>query len=154
MFENSIYPKSDNDNIRVCNCCITPNEQFLSYIYICSYIMVRIRYCWMRWWWGPLCNRPTCLDCYNALNAVYRRFKSRVIGGVKVSVPALNAVYRRFKSQVIGGVKVSVPSTNAVDRRFKSRVKPRPIPTCLDCYNAPLGHIILIPTQPVLALSH
>ena len=41
------------------NCCLTPNEQFL------SYIMVRISYCSMRWWWSPLCNRPTCLDFYS-----------------------------------------------------------------------------------------
>jgi hypothetical protein len=27
--------------------------------------MVRISYCSMRWWWSPLCNRPTCLDFYS-----------------------------------------------------------------------------------------
>ena len=40
---------------------------------------------------------------------------------ITVSVPSLNAVDRRFKSRVIGGVTVSMPSLNAVDRRFKSR---------------------------------
>jgi hypothetical protein len=36
------------------------------------------------------------------LNAVDRRFKSRVIGGVTVSMPSLNAVHRRFKSRCDG----------------------------------------------------
>ena len=40
---------------------------------------------------------------------------------ITVSVPSLNAVDRRFKSRVIGGVKVIVPSLNTVDRKFKFR---------------------------------
>jgi len=37
------------------------NEQFF------SYFMVRTSYIWslMRWWWGPLCTRPTYLDFYS-----------------------------------------------------------------------------------------
>jgi hypothetical protein len=73
-----------------------------------------------------------------SLSAVYRRFKSRVIGGhadfhttdaVSLSLfwPGTwtyDLLHSRRKRQpsVIGGVKVSVPSMGAVDRRFKSRV--------------------------------
>jgi len=31
------------------------SEQFF------SHIMVRTSNILMRWWWGPLCTRPTCL---------------------------------------------------------------------------------------------
>ena len=38
------------------NCCVTPIQQFF------SYIMVRASYISMRWWWCLLCNRPTLLS--------------------------------------------------------------------------------------------
>jgi RsiW-degrading membrane proteinase PrsW (M82 family) len=34
-------------------CCLTPIQQFF------SYIMARTSRFSMRWWWGPLCTRPT-----------------------------------------------------------------------------------------------
>ena len=37
------------------DCCLTPIQQFF------SKIMVRTSYFSMRWWWGPLCARPTRL---------------------------------------------------------------------------------------------
>jgi hypothetical protein len=37
----------------VSDCCLTPIQQFF------SYIMARISLFSMRWWWGPLCSRPT-----------------------------------------------------------------------------------------------
>jgi hypothetical protein len=41
--------------------CWTWNEQFF------SYIMARTNYILMRWWWCPLCSRPThLLDFYSA----------------------------------------------------------------------------------------
>jgi len=34
----------------VSDCCLTPIQQFF------SYIMAKTS---MRWWWGPICSRPT-----------------------------------------------------------------------------------------------
>jgi hypothetical protein len=39
----------------VSDCCLTPTQQFF------SYIMARTSYFSMRWWSGSLCTRPTCL---------------------------------------------------------------------------------------------
>ena len=39
----------------VSDCCLTLTQQFF------SYIMVRTSLFSMRWWWGPLCTRPTRL---------------------------------------------------------------------------------------------
>jgi len=33
--------------------CLSPTQQFF------SYIMVRTSSILMRWWWGPLCSKPT-----------------------------------------------------------------------------------------------
>jgi hypothetical protein len=43
--------------LSICCCarCLTPTQQFF------NYIMARTSYFSMRWWWGPLCTRPTCL---------------------------------------------------------------------------------------------
>jgi len=38
---------------RVSDCCLTPSEQFV------SYIMTRTNYISLRWWWCPLCTRQT-----------------------------------------------------------------------------------------------
>jgi hypothetical protein len=37
------------------DCCLIPTRQFF------SYIIGRTSKFSMRWWWGPLCTRPTCL---------------------------------------------------------------------------------------------
>jgi len=39
----------------VSDCCLTPTQQFV------SYIMAKISQFSMRWWWCPLCTRPTRL---------------------------------------------------------------------------------------------
>jgi len=38
----------------VSDCSLTPIQQFF------SYIVARTSWFSMRWWWGPLCTRPTC----------------------------------------------------------------------------------------------
>jgi len=35
--------------------CLMPTQQFF------RNIMAKTSYFSMRWWWGPLCSRPTCL---------------------------------------------------------------------------------------------
>jgi hypothetical protein len=49
------YNKICHDFERVIDCCLTPIQQFFSYMYI----MARTSLFSMRWWWGPLCTRPT-----------------------------------------------------------------------------------------------
>ena len=78
---------------RVSDCCLTPTQQFF------SYILARTSLFSMRWWWAPLCTRPTHL-----------------VGFLVVSASSL-------KQQ-------------STDRHV-----------------ATLGHIILISSQPVFALS-
>jgi hypothetical protein len=39
----------------VSDCCLTPTQQFF------NYVMARTSWFSMRWIWGPLCNRLTCL---------------------------------------------------------------------------------------------
>ena len=39
----------------VIDCCLTPTQQLF------SYNIARTSYFSMRWWWGLLCTRPTCL---------------------------------------------------------------------------------------------
>jgi hypothetical protein len=41
------------ENDSVSDCCLMPIQQFF------SYIMTRTSLFSMRWWWGPLCTRPT-----------------------------------------------------------------------------------------------
>jgi len=46
---------------RVSDCCLTPSEQFF------SYIMARTTSFSMRWWWDLLCTKPTrLLDFHSA----------------------------------------------------------------------------------------
>jgi hypothetical protein len=75
------------ENDSVSDCCLMPIQQFF------SYIMTRTSLFSMRWWWGPLCTRPTHWVVFFIVLAHWN---------------------------------------NSV---------------------APLGHIILIPSQPVFALS-
>ena len=50
-----LWKSSNSQNIKwVSDCCLTPEEQFV------SLIMVRTSYISMRWW-CLLCTRPTCL---------------------------------------------------------------------------------------------
>jgi hypothetical protein len=65
---------SNNDLLTLCiwcgwvsHCCLAPSHKF------CSYIMARTSEFSMRWWWGPLCTRPTrlVLHCKLVHNSVH-----------------------------------------------------------------------------------
>ena len=60
---------------RVCECCLKRTRQLF------SYIMMKTCYFSMRWWWSPLCNRPTRL--VGSLVVVHGNNSPRVAHGNK-----------------------------------------------------------------------
>jgi hypothetical protein len=55
FLNDTIAWKKKHSSEWVSNCCLTPTQQFF------SYIMARTSQFSTRWWWGPLCTRPTGL---------------------------------------------------------------------------------------------
>ena len=53
------------------DCCLTPTQQFF------SYIMARTSWFLTKWWWGPLCTRPTRLVGFYSTSSLKQKSADR-----------------------------------------------------------------------------